>query len=189
MVMSLNISIRLQLTNRPGTLAGVLAVIAREGGNLGSIDLVSASSTSVVRELMVRMRGRSYLEGLIKALEELPDVQVVQVADRVFLRHLGGKIEVNARRDIQDREDLSLVYTPGVALVSESIAREPDLAYRLTMKGNSVAIITDGTAVLGLGDIGPEAALPVMEGKAILFKKFAGINAFPLCLEIGRAHV
>lgn len=184
MVMSLNISIRLQLTNRPGTLAGVLAVIAREGGNLGSIDLVSASSTSVVRELMVRMRGRSYLEGLIKALEELPDVQVVQVADRVFLRHLGGKIEVNARRDIQDREDLSLVYTPGVALVSESIAREPDLAYRLTMKGNSVAIITDGTAVLGLGDIGPEAALPVMEGKAILFKKFAGINAFPLCLDV-----
>jgi malate dehydrogenase (oxaloacetate-decarboxylating) len=182
--MSLNINIRLQLDNRPGTLAAVLAVIAREGGNLGAIDLISASSSHVVRELMVRLRDRSCLPGLIQSLEELPGVQLVQVADRVFLRHLGGKIEVAARRDILNREDLSLVYTPGVAQVSEAIAREPELAYQLTMKGNAVAIVTDGSAVLGLGDIGPEAALPVMEGKAILFKKFAGINAFPMCLNV-----
>ena len=184
MVMSLNINIRLQLANQPGTLAAVLGAIAREGGNLGSIDLVSASSTQVVRELMVRLHDRSCLKGLVGALEELPDVQVVQVADRVFLKHLGGKIEIAAKRDIHNREDLSLIYTPGVALVSEAIAKEPAMAYRLTMKGNAVAIITDGSAVLGLGNVGPEAALPVMEGKAVLFKKFAGIDAFPLCINV-----
>jgi len=122
--------------------------------------------------------------GLINALEKIPGVQIVQVADRVFTKHLGGKIEIKAKREIQGREDLGLVYTPGVARVSQAIANDPEMAYRLTMKGNSVAIVTDGTAVLGLGNIGPEAALPVMEGKAVLFKKFADIDALPLCLNV-----
>ncbi|TYO95413.1 NAD-dependent malic enzyme [Desulfallas thermosapovorans] len=182
--MSLNVTIRLKLTNQPGTLAQVLAVIAAEGGNLGSIDLVSATSDYKVRELMVWFNDQEDLVGLINALEKIPGVQVMQVADRVFIKHLGGKIEIKAKRDIHGREDLGLVYTPGVARVSRAIANDPETVYRLTMKGNSVAIVTDGTAVLGLGNVGPQAALPVMEGKAVLFKKFAGIDAIPLCLNV-----
>ncbi|AGL00704.1 NAD-dependent malic enzyme [Desulfoscipio gibsoniae] len=184
MVMSLNITIRLKLANQPGTLVRVLAVIADEGGNLGSIDLVSAAPDHMVRELMVWFYERENLAGLINALEEIPGVQIVQVADRVFTKHLGGKIEIKAKREIHGREDLALVYTPGVARVSQAIEGDPEMAYRLTMKGNFVAIVTDGSAVLGLGNIGPQAALPVMEGKAILFKKFAGIDALPLCLNV-----
>jgi malate dehydrogenase (oxaloacetate-decarboxylating) len=106
------------------------------------------------------------------------------VADRVYSRHLGGKIEIQPKKPVDNWEDLSLVYTPGVARISEAIAGDPQLAYRLTMKGNSVAIVTDGSAVLGLGNLGPAAALPVMEGKALLFKKFSGIDAFPICLDV-----
>lgn len=184
MVLSSNIVIRLKLSNRPGTLAKVLTVIAREGGSLGAIDLISASPSHMIRELMIRLSDGSHLEALVGALEEIPGVQIIHVADRVFLRHLGGKIEVKPKRPILNWEDLSLVYTPGVAGISEAIAREPDMAYKLTMKGNSVAIVTDGSAVLGLGNLGPTAALPVMEGKAVLFKQFAGIDAVPLCLDV-----
>lgn len=184
MVMSLNMTIRLQLVNKPGTLASVLSVIAAEGGGLGSIDLISASSSHVVRELMVRLRDRSCLEGMVAALEKLPGVEITQLADQVFLQHLGGKIEIKTKREIKNHEDLALVYTPGVARVSRSIEHDPEMAHRLTMKGNTVAIVTDGSAVLGLGNIGPEAALPVMEGKAVLFKKFANIDAIPLCIDV-----
>ncbi|WP_165613490.1 NAD-dependent malic enzyme [Desulfotruncus arcticus] len=182
--MSLNITIRLQLANQPGTLAGVLEVIAREGGNLGAIDLVSASANYLVRELMVSVNNRAGLIGVVEALDRLPGVQVLHVIDRVFQRHLGGKMEIRAKREILSREDLSLIYTPGVARVSTAIAGDAEKAYRLTMKGNTVAVITDGSAVLGLGNVGPEAALPVMEGKAVLFKKFAGIDAIPLCVNV-----
>lgn len=184
MGMSLNLLVRLKLSNRPGTLAKVLTVIARKGGSLGAIDLISASPSHVVRELMIRLRDASLLEELLKALEEVPGVQVLRVADRVFMRHLGGKIEINSKRPLTNWEDLSLVYTPGVAEVSEAIAKDPNKAYKLTMKGNSVAIVTDGSAVLGLGNLGPLAALPVMEGKSVLFKKFANIDAVPLCLAV-----
>lgn len=184
MVLSANIVIRIKLANRPGMLAKVLNVIAREGGSLGAIDMISASPVDMIRELMIRLSDGSHLEALVSALEEIPGVQVIHVADRVFLRHLGGKIEVKPRRPILNWEDLALVYTPGVAGISETIAREPDMAYQLTMKGNSVAIVTDGSAVLGLGNLGPAAALPVIEGKAVLFKQFAGIDAVPLCLDV-----
>ncbi len=184
MAMSLNVTIRLKLVNQPGMLAQVLAMIAAEGGNLGSIDVVSVASGYVVRELMVGFSEQKNLASLIGALEEIPGVEVEQIADRVFTKHLGGKMEIKAKREIIDREDLSLVYTPGVARVSQAIADDPELVYQLTMKGNSVAIVTDGTAVLGLGNIGPEAAMPVMEGKALLFKKFGGIDAVPLCLNV-----
>ncbi|MHB8984716.1 MAG: malic enzyme-like NAD(P)-binding protein [Eubacteriales bacterium] len=184
MVMSTNITIRLKLSNRPGTLAKVLTVIAREGGSLGAIDLISASPSHITREVMIRLKDGGHLDGLVKALEEIPEVNIIHVADRVFLRHLGGKIEINPKRPILNWEDLSLVYTPGVAGISEAIARDPNLAYKLTMKGNSVAIVTDGSAVLGLGNLGPTAALPVMEGKAVLFKQFANIDAVPICLDV-----
>lgn len=184
MAISFNVTIRLKLVNQPGMLAQVLAVIAAEGGNLGSIDVISVEPGCVVRELMVGFSEQKNMANLVAALEEIPGVVVEQVADRVFTKHLGGKMEIKARSEIFDREDLSLVYTPGVARASQAIADDPELVYQLTIKGNSVAIVTDGTAVLGLGDIGPEAALPVMEGKALLFKKFGGIDAMPLCLNV-----
>lgn len=184
MVMSLNFTIRLKLVNRPGTLARVLNIIAQEGGSLGSIDLITASPNSTTRELMIRFQEKGHLEGLLRALEQIPDVQVIHVADRVFTKHIGGKIEMTAKRPIENWEDLSMVYTPGVAVVSETLSQEPDLAYRLTMKGNTVAIVTDGSAVLGLGNLGPTGALPVMEGKAVLFKQFAGVDAVPICLNV-----
>ena len=184
MVMPINIVIRLKLSNRPGMLARVLAVVAREGGSLGAIELISASPSYITRELMIRLRDRDHLDSLVNALKEIPEVRVNYIADRVFMKHLGGKIEIKSKRAIQNWEDLSLIYTPGVARVSEAIARDPNLAYKLTIKGNSVAIVTDGSAVLGLGNLGPAAALPVMEGKAVLFKKFANIDAIPLCLDV-----
>ncbi|MFZ5643857.1 MAG: NAD-dependent malic enzyme [Bacillota bacterium] len=184
MGMSLSVVLRVKLSNRPGTLAGVLNAIAREGGSVGAIELVSASPSEVVRDVMVRLHDKNSLGGLVRALRELRGVSVIHVADRVFMRHLGGKIEVQPKKPVSDWDDLSLVYTPGVAGICEAISRQPDLAYRLTMKGNTVAIITDGSAVLGLGNLGPGPALPVMEGKALLFKKFAGIDAIPLCLGV-----
>jgi len=184
MAIPINIVIKLKLSNKPGTLAKVLTVVGREKGSLGAINMVEATSSQVIRELMIRLHDKKYLDELVDALEKLPEVQIVSVADRVFLGHAGGKIEIAPKRPLQDWEDLAMVYTPGVAKVSESIAGNLDLAYNLTMKGNSVAIVTDGSAVLGLGNLGPAPALPVMEGKAVLFKKFAGIDAMPLCLDV-----
>lgn len=184
MSMPLNITIRLKLKNQPGTLARVLTIVAKEKGSLGAIELISASPSHITRNLMVRLRDRSHLGDIIGALDALPDVEILHVADRVIMKHLGGKIEVSAKRPIQNWEDLALVYTPGVASVSEAIAQDPDMVYKLTMKGNSVAIVTDGSAILGLGDLGPAASLPVMEGKAALFKRFANIDAFPICLDV-----
>ncbi len=179
-----NVVMKLKLVNRPGTLAKVLSVIAREGGSLGAIDLISASPSHVTRELMIRLRDREHLDELIGVLEDTPEVEVVSISDRVFLKHAAGKIEIKPKRPVHNWEDLSLIYTPGVAGVSEAIYDKPDMAYKYTMKGNSVAIVTDGSAVLGLGNLGPAPALPVMEGKAILFKRFAKIDAFPLCLDV-----
>lgn len=184
MVMSSNITIRLKLSNRPGTLAKVLTAVAQEGGSLGAIDIISATPSHITRDLMIRLRDRNHLGELTGALEEIPGVHLIHIADRVFTRHLGGKIEVTSKKPVSNWEDLSLVYTPGVAGISEAIAGDPALAYKLTMKGNSVAIVTDGSAVLGLGNLGPKAALPVMEGKAVLFKRFANIDAFPICLDV-----
>lgn len=184
MSMPLNINIRLRLNNQPGTLARVLTVIAREKGSLGAIELISASPSYITRNLMVRLRDRSHLGDIITALDALPDVAIIHVADRVIMKHIRGKIEVSSKRPVENWEDLALVYTPGVASVSEAIAQDPDIVYKLTIKGNSVAIVTDGSAILGLGNLGPSAALPVMEGKAVLFKRFANIDAFPLCLDV-----
>ncbi len=182
--MYLNLVIRLKLANKPGTLARVLTIIAQEGGTLGAIDLISAAPSCVTRDLMIRLDSRDHLNRLVNAFEQMPEIHILRISDRVFISHQGGKIEISPKRPILNWEDLSLMYTPGVAGVSEAIAKETDMAYGLTMKGNSVAIVTDGSAVLGLGDLGPYAALPVMEGKAVLFKKFANIDAFPLCLNV-----
>ncbi|MBE3557441.1 MAG: NAD-dependent malic enzyme [Firmicutes bacterium] len=174
---------RLQLQNKPGTLGRVLTVIGDHGGDVGAIDIVEANSETITRDITFSLQDAREQESMIQAVAQLDDVRIVAVSDRVFLAHLGGKIGIALRRQVQNREDLSTLYTPGVGRVAEAIAQERSKVYNLTMKRNSVAIVTDGSAVLGLGDLGPEAALPVMEGKAMLFKRFANIDAFPLCLD------
>lgn len=182
--MSNNITITVQLPNRPGMLAKILTVISEEGGSLGAIDLISATPSYLTRKLMVRLNNKTKTQEMVDRLKSISGIEVLQVTDRVFASHQGGKIEIAPKRPIKDWEDLSLVYTPGVAKVSEAIAQKDDLAYSLTMKGNTLAIVTDGSAVLGLGNLGPNPALPVMEGKAAIFKQFANIDAIPLCLDV-----
>ena len=150
---------------------------------LGAIDLVRVESDNVVRDVTVACANSEHAEGVVGAVRKLEGVHVEAVSDRTFLMHKGGKIEVRSKLPLKTRDDLSMAYTPGVARVSTAIHEDPSAAWALTIKGNTVAVVSDGTAVLGLGDIGPAAAMPVMEGKAMLFKEFAGVDAFPLCLD------
>lgn len=178
-----SITIRLELENRPGKLAEATSAIGQAGGNIGAIDIVHVRENILVRDITVNTRNDQHGDHIVRQLDEVAGVEVVNVSDRTFLLHLGGKIEVKSKVPIATRDRLSMAYTPGVARVCEAIHQDPEDAFALTVKGNTVAVVTDGTAVLGLGDIGPKAALPVMEGKAQLFREFAGVNAFPLCLD------
>jgi malate dehydrogenase (oxaloacetate-decarboxylating) len=178
-----SITLRLRLANKPGTLGKVTSAIGIAGGNIGAIDIVEAGSNQLVRDITVAAGNDIHAKAIAQAVEALEDVTVINVSDRVFLLHIGGKIEIKSKIPIQTRADLSRAYTPGVARVCTAIAEDPSKVFNLTIKRNTVAVVTDGTAVLGLGDIGPAAALPVMEGKAMLFKEFAGIDAFPICLD------
>jgi malate dehydrogenase (oxaloacetate-decarboxylating) len=180
---SFSAAIRVRIPDRPGAFARLASAIGEAGGSLGAIDLVRVERHTKVRDVNVLADDESHLDAIVAAVRQLPGIEVVNVSDRVFLAHLGGKLEVNARSPLKTRDDLSMVYTPGVARVSRAIADDPEKVWNLTIKRNTVAVVTDGTAVLGLGDIGPEGALPVMEGKAVLFKEFAGVDAFPVCLD------
>jgi malate dehydrogenase (oxaloacetate-decarboxylating) len=179
---SYSILLRVEIPNRPGMLARVLSAIGRAGGSIGSVDTAGFRDTAIVRDIVVNAADGEMLERIASAVRKLRDIRLLHVTDRTFLLHAGGKIEIKGKLPLKTREDLSMAYTPGVARVSMAIHDEPDRVYDLTMKRNMVAIVTDGTAVLGLGDIGPQAALPVMEGKAMLFKEFGGVDAFPICL-------
>jgi malate dehydrogenase (oxaloacetate-decarboxylating) len=179
---------RLSLERGGVSMGQVMNVIAEHGGEVAALDTPGASEGRILRDVTVSLAEASALGPLRVDLEGLAGVRVVAVSDHVFLAHLGGKIGIALRREVRNREDLSTVYTPGVAKVCEAIAANPDLAYNLTMKRNSVAIVTDGSAVLGLGRLGPKGALPVMEGKAMLFKRFADIDAFPVCLDVHSAR-
>ena len=150
---------------------------------LGAIDLVRVESNQVVRDVTVACGDGDHAEEVVRAVRDLDGVQVDSVSDRTFLMHKGGKIEVVGKLPLKTRDDLSMAYTPGVGRVSMAINGDRTKAWALTIKGNTVAVVSDGTAVLGLGDIGPEAAMPVMEGKALLFKEFANVDAFPLCVD------
>jgi malate dehydrogenase (oxaloacetate-decarboxylating) len=174
---------RLELTNKPGMFARVAAVLAEEGANLGAVDIVSATKSRMVRDVTFDVKSEVHGEKVIGRLRALQDVAVLSVSDRIFLLHLGGKIRVQGTVPITTRNVLSMVYTPGVGRVSQAIAQDKSKVYAFTSKSNSVAVVTDGSAVLGLGDLGPEAALPVMEGKAMLFKELAGVDAWPICLS------
>jgi malate dehydrogenase (oxaloacetate-decarboxylating) len=176
-------TIRLAYPNQIGMFARIVSTIGKHGGDLGAVDIVTPDAKIMTRDIMVRARDAAHQEEMVAAIRRLAGVKVVHVSDRVFLLHLGGKISIQNKVPLTTRDMLSMAYTPGVARVCEAIAADPRKAWQLTIKGNSVAIISDGTAVLGLGDIGPEAAMPVMEGKAMLFKEFAGIDAYPICLR------
>ncbi|GKS58492.1 malate dehydrogenase [Nitrospira sp.] len=174
---------RLELRNRPGIFAQVAALLAEEKANLGAVDIVSASADRVVRDITFEVRDEEHGEQVLKRLNSLPDITVLYASDRIFLFHLSGKIRVQSRYPLKTRNMLSMAYTPGVGRVSQAIARDRSKVFAFTTKQNSVAIVTDGSAVLGLGNLGPEAALPVMEGKSMLFRELADINAWPICLS------
>ena len=180
-----SVRIRAEVENTPGTLGRLTTAIGDAGGSIGALDLVEVVGDHVmVRDITVLAIDEGHVETIRSAVEAVEGVHVRDVADRTFLMHMGGKIEVRSKIPLTNRDDLSMAYTPGVARVCNAIAKDPEEVHTFTIKKNSVAIVTDGTAVLGLGDIGPYAALPVMEGKALLFKEFAGIDAFPICLNV-----
>jgi malate dehydrogenase (oxaloacetate-decarboxylating) len=164
-------------------LASVTQAIALTGGNLGQIDLVEQSRQESTRDITVDAASTEHAETIVQAVKELPDIQVIDVYDRTFNLHRGGKISIVSRIPLKSVSDLAMAYTPGVGRICKAIAENPEEVYNLTIKQNTVAIVTDGSAVLGLGNLGPAAALPVMEGKAMLFKEFAGLDAFPICLD------
>jgi malate dehydrogenase (oxaloacetate-decarboxylating) len=177
------LTIRVKLDDAQGTLGEVTAAIAAAGGMVGAIDLIESGHDGSVRDIVVDATGQDHWAQITDAINALPGVQVIDTTDRTFLMHVGGKIEQHNKHPLKTRDDLSMAYTPGVARVCLAIAEEPERAFQYTIKRNTVAVVSDGTAVLGLGDIGPAAAMPVMEGKCCLFKEFAGVDAFPICLD------
>lgn len=177
------LTVRCEIENRPGMLGRLTTRIGEVGGDIGAIDIVRAERSLLVRDITVRVQDEQHGEAIVKAIGALPGIGVLNVSDRVFLAHLGGKLAVQSKVPLKTRDDLSLAYTPGVARVCKAIADEPRKVFDLTWKGNSVAVVSDGSAILGLGNLGPEAAMPVMEGKAILFKELADIDAVPICLR------
>ena len=178
-----SVIVRLRLFNEVGVLNRVTQKISDLGGNIGAIDIVRPEPDALIRDITIFTHNPEHGEKLVEGLKEIEDVEFISFSDRTFLAHLQGKIEINNRLPLSTRDDLSIAYTPGVARVCTEIHKNPENAYKLTIKGNTVAVVTDGTAVLGLGDIGPKAAMPVMEGKAMLFKQFADIDAWPICLD------
>ena len=180
---SYSLTLRLKIKNMPGMLGKVTSKIGEIGGDIGAIDIAGFEDGCIIRDLTVAVRDEAHGESVVNDLKTIDGITVVHVSDRTFLMHLGGKIRVTNKVPLATRDDLSMAYTPGVARVCMAINKEPENVYKLTIKRNTVAVVTDGTAVLGLGDIGPEASLPVMEGKAMLFKEFGKVDAFPIALS------
>src|SRR6059036_2061504 len=180
---SYSLTVRVAIQNRPGMLGRVAMAIGDAGGDIGAVDLVESGRDRIIRDITINARDSIHGTQIVNRLKQVTGVRVVNISDRTFLMHLGGKIEIQSKVPIRTRDDLSMAYTPGVARVCLAIASDREKVRSLTIKQNTVAVVTDGTAVLGLGDIGPEAAMPVMEGKAMLFKEFAGIDAWPIALN------
>jgi malate dehydrogenase (oxaloacetate-decarboxylating) len=180
---SYSITVRLEVPAGAGTVSQLTHAVESAGGSVTALDVTASGHERVRIDVTMAARDTDHAEQLVKAMRLVPGVSIGRVSDRTFLMHLGGKIAMNAKHPIVNRDDLSMIYTPGVARVCLAIAENPEDARRLTIKRNSIAVITDGSAVLGLGNIGPAAAMPVMEGKAALFKRFGDIDAWPLCLD------
>ena len=177
-----SLTVRLEIRNQPGMLGKITSAIGKAGGDIGAIDVVAIGKSTLTRDLTFKASDERHGQQIVERLRAIEGVKVVHVSDRTFLMHLGGKIEIKSKSPVKTRDDLSMAYTPGVARVCMAIHHDPEKAYTLTIKQNSVAVVSDGTAVLGLGDIGPNGAQPVMEGKAMIFKEFAGVDAWPICL-------
>ncbi|MEL6894570.1 MAG: NAD-dependent malic enzyme [Planctomycetota bacterium] len=177
------ITIRLKYQDLPAQLGRITTAIGEAGGDIGAVDIVSIDGGVIMRDITVNARDVEHGTKCVDAIREIDSLEVINVSDRVFLMHLGGKIEISPKAPVKTRDDLSMAYTPGVARVCRSIAADEDASFSLTIRKNTVAVVSDGSAVLGLGNIGPRAAMPVMEGKAMLFKEFGGVDAFPICLD------
>ena len=178
-----SLTIRVRIDHKPGMLGRVTTAIGEAGGTIGAIDLISLDDAHTLRDITVDTAGIDHGKAVCRAVDAIDGAEVIDSTDRTFLMHVGGKIEQRNKQPLRTRDDLSMAYTPGVARVCLAIADDRQKAFQYTIKRNTVAVVSDGTAVLGLGDIGPEAAMPVMEGKAMLFKEFAGVDAFPICLS------
>ncbi len=185
---SYSLTLRVKIHNKPGKLGEVTTAIGKTGGDIEGIDIASVGRDFLIRDITVNASSENHDKEIIECLKDIDGVEVIHVSDRTFLMHLGGKIEVVSKAPLKTRSDLSMAYTPGVARVCQAIHKDPEKVFNLTIKKNTVAVISDGTAVLGLGDIGPAAAMPVMEGKAQLFKEFGGVDAFPICLNTKDPH-
>ncbi len=176
-------SLQASYPNKPGMLAKIAEAVGECGGSIGDIDVIRSSESTIVREISVSARDSEHAQEIVAHVKKKKGVSIKSVTDRVFLSHRGGKIEIRNKVPVTSRRDLSVVYTPGVARVCLAIDKDPEAAYSMTIKGNTVAVVSDGTAILGLGDLGPKAAMPVMEGKAMLFKAFGGVDAWPICVD------
>ncbi|MBV8147867.1 MAG: NAD-dependent malic enzyme [Candidatus Eremiobacteraeota bacterium] len=174
---------RIEMPSHPGSFATLTSAIHDAGGTISALDMHSATKQQVVRDVTIGVPSDAVADDVRAAIEAIDGARILSVSDSTFLAHLGGKVRVAPKIPVKNRQDLSTVYTPGVARVSMAIASDPSKAFQLTIKRNTVAVVTDGTAVLGLGDIGPLGALPVMEGKAMLFRQFGDIDAFPICID------
>lgn len=179
---SYSLTIRMQIPNQAGMLAQITQAIGAAGGSIGQIDLIEQTRSLLTRDITVNASSSEHAETIVAAVRAIAEIKVVNVYDRTFNLHRGGKISVQSKTPLKSQDQLAMAYTPGVGRVCMAIANDPGQVYNLTIKSNTVAIVTDGSAVLGLGNLGPAGALPVMEGKAMLFKEFAGIDAFPICL-------
>jgi malate dehydrogenase (oxaloacetate-decarboxylating) len=179
-----SLRLRARIPNQPGVLGQLATGIGAAGGSLVGIEIVATDGATVTRDVVVFCGSEGHAADVAAAARSVPGIDILEVEDRTFAAHEAGKLRIESKHALRDRDDLAMVYTPGVARVCMAIAEAPEQVHRYTMKANTVAVVTDGTAVLGLGHIGPEAALPVMEGKAVLFKEFAGIDAVPVCLRV-----
>ena len=178
-----SITVRLELPARGRAVSELTAAVEQEGGVITALDVNASGHERLQIDVTCATKDPGHADRIVEGLRGIDGVTIHKVSDRTFLMHLGGKIEMRSKHPIKHRDDLSMIYTPGVARVCQAIANNPEDARRLTIKRNTVAVVTDGSAVLGLGNIGPAAALPVMEGKAALFKRFANIDAWPICLD------
>jgi malate dehydrogenase (oxaloacetate-decarboxylating) len=178
-----SLTLRVELDRRPGQLGLLASAIGAAGGSIGAIDSIELGDAKAIREITVSCSDAQHSEEIIAAAEAVHGCRLIEVTDRTFELHRGGKLYTGLKSPIKTRDDLSMAYTPGVGRVCLAIAEEPEKAFEYTIRSNTVAVVSDGSAVLGLGDIGPRAAMPVMEGKSMLFKEFADVDAFPICLD------
>jgi malate dehydrogenase (oxaloacetate-decarboxylating) len=178
-----SLTLRVEIAHQPGMLGKVASAIGAAGGTIGAVDLVAVEGSRTIRDITIETGDSGDWPRLTDAVNAIEGVHVVEANDLTFTLHTGGKIEIHNKTPLKTRAELSMAYTPGVARVCRAIHDDPDKAFQYTIKHNTVAVVSDGTAVLGLGDIGPRAAMPVMEGKAMLFKEFGAVDAFPICLD------